>query len=165
MATKKKGAGTPATTALDRAGVPYTLYAYHHDAAATNFGEEAAAKLEVDPRSLFKTLVVVHSGSALAVAVVPVSSHLNLKAMAAALGAKRVAMARPEAAARSSGYVIGGISPIGQRTALPTVVDSSAQDQRTILVSAGRRGLQVQLAPGDLVTVTGGRFAPLILPA
>jgi Cys-tRNA(Pro)/Cys-tRNA(Cys) deacylase len=99
------------------------------------------------------------------VAVVPVSGHLTLKAMATALGVKKVAMARPEAAARSSGYVIGGISPIGQRTALPTVVDSSAQAQSTILVSAGRRGLQVQLTPGDLITVTGGCFAPLVQSA
>lgn len=154
---------TPATTALDAAGIAYTLHPYDHDPANRHFGDEAAAALGVDPLRIFKTLVV-ETGTGrppLAVAVVPVAAQLDLKAMAAALGVKKVDLADPAAAARSSGYLVGGISPIGQKTALPTVIDETAELFDTVYVSAGRRGLQVELAPGDLLRVTGGEFADI----
>ncbi|MGD7707141.1 Cys-tRNA(Pro) deacylase [Microlunatus sp. Y2014] len=161
MAKAKKGSSsTPATQVLTAAAISHTLHPYDHDADATHFGAEAAEKLGVDPATIFKTLVVT-DGSGLAVAVVPVSSQLDLKAMATALGAKKVTMADPQVAARSSGYVVGGISPIGQRTPLPTVIDSSAQRLELIMVSAGRRGLQVQLSPADLAQTTGASYAPI----
>lgn len=156
----KQKSGTPATTALDRAGISYQLHPYDHADDEVHFGEEAAAKLGVDPAVIFKTLVV-DTGSGLAVGVVPVAGQLDLKAMAGALSVKKVAMADPAAATRSSGYVLGGISPIGQRTALPTIVDSSAAGLASVMVSAGRRGLQVRLAPADLVSVTGARYADI----
>lgn len=153
------GGGTPATVALTRAGIAHTLHPYHHDPDATAFGEEAAAALGVDPDRIFKTLVV--DAGRLVVAVVPVSHQLDLKALAAAVGAKRAQLADPAAAARSSGYVVGGISPIGQRTPLPTVLDASALGHATVLVSAGRRGLQVELDPHDLARVTDATVAPV----
>lgn len=156
----KPGAGTPATVALDRAHITYSLHPYQHDPAAVHYGEEAAELLGVDPTTIFKTLVV-DSGTSLTVAVVPVAGQLDLKAMAAVLVVKKVGLADPQVAARSSGYVVGGISPIGQRTPLTTVIDESARDQELIMVSAGRRGLQVRLAPADLSRVTKGRFAPI----
>lgn len=159
MARTKPG-GTPATVALARAGVAFTLHPYHHDDAATHFGEEAAAALGVDPARIFKTLLA-DVGGELVVAVVPVARQLDLKALAAVLGVKRATMADPAAATRSTGYVLGGISPFGQRTPLPTVVDDSVLDHATVLVSAGKRGLQVELAPADLVRVTGALSGPL----
>lgn len=152
--------GTPATVALTRAGIDHTLHPYDHDPAETGFGVEAAARLGVSPDRIFKTLVI-DTGSALAVAVVPVSSRLDLKAMAGALGVKKVALADSGHAARSSGYVIGGISPIGQKTPLTTVIDASAARHHLVMVSAGRRGLQVELRPTDLLRVTAGRYAPI----
>jgi Cys-tRNA(Pro)/Cys-tRNA(Cys) deacylase len=152
--TRSRPGGTPATVALDRAGVPFTLHPYEHDASATHFGEEAAAALGVDPTRIFKTLLA-DVGHELVVAVVPVARQLDLKALAAVLGVKRATMAEPAAAVRSTGYVLGGISPFGQRTRLRTVVDDSALDHASVLVSAGKRGLQVELAPADLVRVTG----------
>lgn len=162
MGTKQTGA-TPATVALTRAGVAHTLHPYAHADGERHFGDEATAALGLDPARVFKTLVADLGGgrSALAVAVVPVAGHLDLKAFATALGAKKAAMADQAAAQRSSGYVLGGISPLGQRTALPTVVDASALDFPTVFVSAGRRGLQVELAPADLVRVTGAQVAPI----
>ena len=153
MARTKPG-GTPATVALTGAGVAFTLHPYHHDDAATHFGEEAALALGVEPTRIFKTLLA-DVGDELVVAVVPVARQLDLKALAAVLGVKRATMADPAAATRSTGYVLGGISPFGQRTRLRTVVDDSALDHPTVLVSAGKRGLQVELAPADLVRVTG----------
>jgi Cys-tRNA(Pro)/Cys-tRNA(Cys) deacylase len=165
----KAAGGTPATVALSRAGVSFTLHPYTHQAETTSFGEEAATALGVDPQRIFKTLVVELSGAEragheLAVAVVPVAQHLDLRALAAALGAKKATMADPGAAARSTGYVLGGISPIGQRTRLPTVLDASANAFETILVSAGKRGLQVELSPQDLVEVTSALVAPIGAP-
>ena len=151
--------GTPATVALSRAGISFTLHPYAHQDDATNFGDEAAAALGLKRTRMFKTLVA-DLGGELVVAVVPVAYRLDLKALAAAVGAKKAAMADPAAAARSSGYVVGGISPIGQRTRLRTVVDASAQDFPTIFVSAGKRGLQVELAPADLAAVTGAISRP-----
>ena len=157
---KKSSGGTPATAALSAAGVPFTLRPYEHHPDAANFGEEAAAALGVEPTRIFKTLVADLAGK-LVVGIVPVAGQLDLKALAGVLGGKKATMADPALAARSSGYVLGGISPIGQRTRLPTVLDSSAEAYPTILVSAGRRGLQVELAVIDLVRLTGATVAPI----
>lgn len=145
-------------TALTQAGMTFTVHPYEHHDDNTNFGDEAVAALGNDPARVFKTLVA-DVGGQLVVAVVPVSRQLDLKALAAVFGTKRATMADPQVAARSSGYVVGGISPIGQRTKLPTVVDASAGDFETVFVSAGRRGLQVELAPADLRTITDARSA------
>lgn len=154
----KKTGGTPATVALNRAGIDSTLHPYEHREDAASFGDEAAAALGIERTRIFKTLIA-DLGDELVVAVVPVAQNLNLKALAAALGAKRAAMADPAAASRSSGYVMGGVSPIGQRTRLRTVLDASAAALPTIYVSAGKRGLQVELVPADLVRVTGAEVA------
>lgn len=155
MAKKKAASiGTPATVELTRLGLSYELHPYAHDAASTAYGDEAAAALGVDPYRIFKTLVVT-TGSTLAVAVLPVGRQLDLKAVATALSTKKVALADPQVAARSSGYVVGGISPIGQRTPLPTLLDRSAEQFTTIYLSAGRRGLQVELSPQDLLAACG----------
>jgi Cys-tRNA(Pro)/Cys-tRNA(Cys) deacylase len=147
---------TPATTALVEAGITFTLHPYEHQDGTTNFGEEAARALGVDETQIFKTLVA-DVGGKLVVAVIPVAQQLDLKALATAFEAKKATLADPTHAARSTGYVVGGISPIGQRSALPTVVDASADDFETIFVSAGRRGLQVELAAADLRAVTQAR--------
>lgn len=160
MAKHKNAAGTPATVALTRAGVAFTLHPYEHHDDTTAYGDEAAAQLGVDRNRIFKTLVA-DVGGQLTVAVVPVAHQLDLKALARACGAKKAEMADPAAAQRSSGYVLGGISPIGQRTALPTVIDASAAGHETVFVSAGRRGLQVELAPADLVGATGAITASI----
>ena len=157
---KRSPGGTPATVALTKAGIDFTLHSYEHHDDATGFGDEAAEALGVPKTRIFKTLVA-DVGGELVVAVVPVAQRLDLKALASAVGTKKAAMADPAAAARSSGYVVGGISAIGQRTPLRTVIDQSATDFETIMVSAGKRGLQVELAPADLARVTGGKFAPI----
>ncbi|MCD5346918.1 Cys-tRNA(Pro) deacylase [Agromyces sp. S2-1-8] len=161
--TKKadaSSAGTPATLALARAGVAFTPLAYEHDPRAAAYGLEAAEKLGIDPGRVFKTLLADVDG-ALAVGIVPVAMQLDLKALAAALGGKRAEMADPRVAERKTGYVVGGISPIGQKTPLPTVLDESAIICETICVSGGRRGLDLELSPDDLLAVTGGRYAPI----
>ncbi|RLV08295.1 Cys-tRNA(Pro) deacylase [Streptomyces griseocarneus] len=159
-AKKQQTGSTPAVVALERAGAPFTVHAYTHDPAAASYGEEAAEALGVDPRQVFKTLVAEVDGT-LTVAVVPVSGSLDLKALATAVGGKRAAMADPAAAERTTGYVRGGISPLGQRKRLPTVLDASAGAYATICVSAGRRGLEVELAPADLVALTDAVVAPI----
>src|SRR5262249_543924 len=136
------------------------LHPYDHDPRAEAYGDEAAAALGVDPRRIFKTLVAMIDGK-LVCAVVPVAGRLDVKALAAAVGGKPGAMAEPAAAARATGYVVGGISPIGQRTALPVVIDASAQEFDTVYVSAGKRGLQVELTPADLAHATHAQFAPI----
>lgn len=146
--------------ALTAAGVAFTQHAYGHDPAAPSYGLEAAAVLGLPPEQVFKTLVV-DTGAGLAVGVVPVAGQLDLKAMAAALGVKRVSLAAPAAAERSSGYVVGGISPVGQKRALPTVVDESAELYDVVYVSGGRRGLDLGLSPADLVRVTGAAVADI----
>ncbi|MEV7179928.1 Cys-tRNA(Pro) deacylase [Kitasatospora sp. NPDC093679] len=158
--TKKGGQGTPATVALEAAGVAYTVHAYDHDPAAASYGGEAAEVLGIPAGRVFKTLVADVDGT-LTVGIVPVSGQLDLKALAAAVGGKRAGMADPAAAERSSGYVLGGISPLGQRRPLRTVLDDSALGHSTVFVSAGRRGLEVELAPADLVSLTGARTAPI----
>ncbi|MFE5165750.1 Cys-tRNA(Pro) deacylase [Streptomyces sp. NPDC056697] len=158
--TKKTSAGTPATTALTAAGTEFTLHSYEHDPAAPSYGEEAAQALGVEPDRVFKTLVA-SVDDRLTVAIVPVSATLDLKALASAVGGKRATMADPAAAERTTGYVRGGISPLGQRKRLPTALDESATGYETICVSAGRRGLEVELAPGDLASLTDAVLAPI----
>ncbi|MFJ2029391.1 Cys-tRNA(Pro) deacylase [Streptosporangium sp. NPDC087985] len=156
----KGGQGTPATVALTQAAVEFTLHPYEHDAGAQAYGEEAADALGVPYGQIFKTLVAEVEGG-LAVAVVPVSGKLDLKAFAAALGSKRAAMADAAKVERITGYVVGGISPLGQRRRLPTVIDASALDFATIYFSAGRRGLQIETAPAELVRLTQAVTAPI----
>jgi len=157
MAGKRAG-GTRAVQALQRAGVAHTLHPYEHDPRAESYGLEAAEVLGVDPARVFKTLLADADGR-LVVAVVPVSGRLDLKALARAVVARRATMADPAAAERATGYVVGGISPLGQRRRHPTVVDASARAHDTVLVSAGRRGLDVELAPADLVSLTSATTA------
>jgi Cys-tRNA(Pro)/Cys-tRNA(Cys) deacylase len=155
--------GTPATALLTRAGVAFTLHPYEHDPRAQGYGDEAAAALGVVPGRLFKTLIATMDG-ALICGVVPVAGRLDLKALAAALGGKRAELADPAAAVRATGYVIGGISPLGQRSRLDVVLDSSAMQFATVFVSAGRRGLQVELTPTDLLRLAPAVLAPIASP-
>ncbi|MFJ8080567.1 Cys-tRNA(Pro) deacylase [Streptomyces sp. NPDC096205] len=157
---KQQPGGTPATVALTAAGVDYTVHSYDHDPSHPSYGEEAAEAMGVSPDRVFKTLVADVDGT-LTVAVVPVAGSLDLKALASAVGGKKAAMADPVLAERTTGYVRGGISPLGQRKKLPTVLDASASAHATICVSAGRRGLEVELAPGDLASLTGAVLAPV----
>lgn len=143
---------------LAKLGIAFTLHPYDHDPRSDSYGEEAANALGVEPARIFKTLVATVDGR-LACAVVPVAGRLDLKALAAALGGKRAALAEPAAAARATGYVVGGISPIGQKGRLPVVIDRSAADFPTVYVSAGRRGLQAELAPDDLVRAASATLA------
>lgn len=145
-----KSKGTPATVALGKAGVEFTLHPYEHDANGQAYGEEAADALGVPYERIFKTLVAEVEGG-LAVAVVPVAGKLDLKAFAAALKGKRAAMAEAAKVERVTGYVVGGISPLGQRKQLPTVVDASALEFETIYFSAGKRGLQIETSPKNLI--------------
>ena len=152
MARKPSG-GTPATVALARAGIEFRLHEYAHDPRAESYGLEAADALGLDPARVFKTLMATVDGR-LATAVVPVSGQLDLKALARALGASRATMADVVVAERATGYVAGGISPVGQRRPHPTVLDSTALDHPSVFVSAGRRGLDLEIAPADLVRIT-----------
>ena len=159
MAKHSKG-GTAATAALTRTGIPFTLRSYEHDPTAASYGLEAAEALGVEPERVLKTLLAEVDGN-LVVGIVPVAGQLDLKALAAAVGGKRAAMADPAKAERATGYVVGGISPVGQRRALPTVLDESAVGFATVLVSGGKRGLDIELAPADLVRVVGATVAPI----
>jgi Cys-tRNA(Pro)/Cys-tRNA(Cys) deacylase len=152
---------TPAIRAVERAGVPFEVLGYTHDPGAASYGREAAEALGLAPAHVFKTLVVQADAGRLAVALVPVDASLDLKAMADALGAKRVALADAAAAERATGYVVGGISPLGQRKALPTVVDASAAALPRMYVSAGRRGVELAIAPADLVRLCRATTAPV----
>ncbi len=154
------GAPTPAIAALTKAKIPYTLRPYDHDARTTAYGDEVVAALGQDPARVFKTLVASVEGT-LVVGVVPVAARLDLKALAAAAGGKKAAMAAVAEAERSSGYVAGGISPIGQRKPLKTILDVTAGNFSTIFVSAGRRGLQVEITATDLLAVSGGFLAAI----
>jgi len=160
---QQQSGGTPATVALTAAGVDYTVHAYDHDPGHPSYGEEAAEAMGVSPDRVFKTLVADVDG-ALTVAVVPVAGSLDLKALASAVGGKRAAMADPVLAERTTGYVRGGISPLGQRRKLRTVLDDSATKHTTICVSAGRRGLEIELSPTDLTTQTAALLAPIARP-
>ncbi|MET0863180.1 MAG: Cys-tRNA(Pro) deacylase [Nakamurella sp.] len=153
-------APTPAIAALIRSQVQHTLHPYHHDPNTTAFGDEVVQALGVDPDRVFKTLVAAVDGN-LVVGIVPVSGQLDLKALATAAGGKKAQLAKVADAERSSGYVAGGISPLGQRKSLPTVIDETAELFPTIMVSAGKRGLQVELAPADLITLCGATVADI----
>lgn len=162
MVKAARGGGTPAVRALTAAGLPHRLHEYRHDPGAASYGLEAAQALGVAPSRVYKTLVVqVEGAAALAVGVVPVDRQLDLKAMAVAIGAKRVQLAPPPTAERATGYVVGGISPIGQRKPLRTVIDETAAGQESVFVSGGRRGFDIELAPADLAAITGAVFAPV----
>lgn len=156
---RSKG-GTPATVALERAGVPFVVRSYEHDPTAPSYGLEAAQALGVPPERVFKTLLV-DTAQGLGVGIVPVDRQLDLKAVAAALGVKKATMADPAVAERATGYVVGGISPLGQRRALPTVLDATARTFPTVLVSGGKRGFDLELSPADLATMTRAILADI----
>ena len=162
MARRRQAAGgTPATAALAAAGIAFTPVEYIHHDDSTDFGAEAARETGLDPAVIFKTLVVTTGPRQLAVGIVPVAGRLDLKAIATSLGAKKAELADPKVAERSSGYVVGGLSPIGQRTPLPTVIDASAEALDVMYVSGGKRGLQLGIAPADLAAATHATFAPI----
>lgn len=163
MAKHKHGAGGPtrAIEALEAAGVDFEVREYEHSARARSFGEEAAAQTGADPSQLFKTLMVRLDTGEFVVGVVPVDHRLSMKAIARAAGAKSAEMADPAVAQRRTGYVVGGISPLGQTTRHRTFLDDSALDHETIMVSGGKRGLQVEVSPLDLAEVTGAEAADL----
>ncbi|MCO1580138.1 Cys-tRNA(Pro) deacylase [Crossiella sp. SN42] len=154
------GRGTPATALLAKQRIAHTLHSYDHDPRHDSYGLEAAEALGLAPERVFKTLVAEVDG-ALAVGVVPVTAQLDLKALAAALGGKKAKMAVVADAERATGYVAGGISPLGQKKRLPLVLDDSANGFETIFCSAGRRGLEVELSPADLATLTKAVLAPI----
>jgi len=150
---------TPAVEAARAAGIAFEIVEYEHEPASTTYGIEAAERLGLDPARVFKTLVVRLDGGRLAVGVVPVAAQLDLKAVAAVLGARRAEMALPADAQRATGYVVGGISPLGQRRRLPLALDASALDHERVYVSAGRRGLEIALDPHDLARLTDAAVA------
>jgi Cys-tRNA(Pro)/Cys-tRNA(Cys) deacylase len=152
--------GTPATNLLTSKGVVFKAHEYSHDPNSTSFGLEAAEKLGVDPNRVFKTLIA-NVDESFAVAIVPVNQQVSLKSLARTLGAKRAVMADPAAAARLTGYVVGGISPLGQKRLLSTVMDQSANEFETILVSGGRRGFDIELSPQDLAQLLSAVFAEI----
>lgn len=156
------GRGTPATALLVRRGIAHQVHSYPHDDRETGYGPEAARAMGQDPDRVFKTLVALVDGT-MTVGIVPVSAQLDLKALAAAVAGKRATMADVADAERITGYVAGGISPLGQRRRLPTVLDSSAGGFRTVYCSGGRRGLEIELAPEDLVSLTGATVATIAL--
>ena len=155
-----KQPGTPATLALTKAGIPFTSHVYAHDPGAASYGLEAAAALGLPEEQVFKTLMAEVDGRPV-IAIVPVSSMVDLKSLAAAAGGRRAQMADPDVAQRITGYVVGGISPIGQRKPSPTYVDASASTLATMYVSGGRRGFDIGIAPADLLRATGGTLAPI----
>ena len=154
---------TPAVKAARKARIRIEIHEYPHDPGNTHYGLEAAEALGLDPARVFKTLLVALNGDPrrLAVGIVPVTGQLDLKAIATVCGAKRAAMADPAEAQRATGYLVGGISPLGQKKRLPTVLDDSAEAFDTIFVSGGRRGLDIELSPGDLLRLCAGRLAPI----
>ncbi|MDW6001546.1 Cys-tRNA(Pro) deacylase [Vibrio mangrovi] len=156
---------TPAIRLAKKKKVAHTIHQYEHDPNHTSFGLEAAEVLGQDPKKVFKTLLFSLNGEpkALAVAIIPVDQKLNLKLAAKAAGVKKAEMANPEIAQKTTGYVVGGISPLGQKKALPTFIHTSAQSQEMICVSAGKRGLEIELAPQDLANLTRAKFLPLCL--
>ncbi len=152
---------TPAIKAAIKAKISYTVHHYQHDPAAGSYGREAAEKLGIAAERVFKTLVVELDEKTLAVAIIPVSGSLSMKQLARAAGAKKAAMAEKAAVERATGYVLGGVSPLGQKKRLPTFIDGSATSFPTIFVSAGRRGLEIELKAADLATLTGAAFVEI----
>ena len=152
--------GTPATKLLKSAGIEFKELEYSHDPNSTSFGLEAAEKLGVDPNRVFKTLIA-NVDENFAVAIVPVNQQVSLKSLSRSLGAKRATMADPTQAARLTGYVVGGISPLGQKRPLTTVIDESAKQFETILVSGGQRGFDIELSPTDLADLLSAIFAEI----
>ncbi|MDR1790550.1 MAG: Cys-tRNA(Pro) deacylase [Propionibacteriaceae bacterium] len=158
---KKGGGGTPALQTLDAAGVPYQIHEYAHDPRSTvGFGLESANVLGIEPERNFKTLMVDVDGE-LAVGCVPASGRLDLKAFAKSLGGKKAELADPALAERATGYIVGGISPLGQKRPAPTVIDETVELYDTVFVSGGRRGLTIELAPADLLRLTGAQVADI----
>ncbi|NUP47507.1 MAG: Cys-tRNA(Pro) deacylase [Catenulispora sp.] len=157
---RQASGGTPATAVLAKEGVEFAVHTYDHDPSAASYGKEAADAMGVDPERVFKTLVADVDGT-LTVAVVPVAGTLDLKALAGAVGGKKAAMADPAAVTRTTGYVLGGVSPLGQRKQLPTVLDETALLFDTMFCSAGKRGMEIELAPAELVRLTGAITAPI----
>lgn len=151
---------TPAILAANRAGIRYVVHEYSHDPATSSYGIEAAEALGLDPAQVLKTLIASVDGR-MVVALVPVERSLNLKALAAAVGGKRAVMADARVAERATGYVVGGISPLGQKRALPTVVDETALAWERVFVSGGRRGLEIEIAPGDLIRLLNAEIASI----
>lgn len=152
---------TPAITIAEKSGIAYHIHDYQHDPASSSYGLEAAEKLALPAAQVFKTLVAALDTGELVVAILPVAARLNMKRLARALGAKKAVMAEAVKVERSSGYVLGGVSPLGQKKSLLTVLDDSASGWPTIFVSAGRRGLEIELAPADLEKLTRATLAPI----
>lgn len=154
------GKGTPATATLIKHDIEHRLHSYPHDPARESYGGEAVEALGLDPARVFKTLVAEVDGT-LAVGIVPMTGQLDMKALAAAAGGKKAAMATADTSRRATGYVLGGISPLGQRSKLATFIDDSATGHGTVFCSAGRRGLEIELAPADLIQLTNATLAPI----
>lgn len=152
---------TPGIKALEGAGVTHRIHQYQHNQSAESWGEEAAEKLGIDPARVFKTLVMTLDTQELVVALVPVNSRLSLKALAREAGSKKAGMANPQVVERSTGYILGGVCALGQKKTLRTFLDDSVSQFSTIYISAGRRGLEIELAPDDLLALCRGRLAPL----
>lgn len=152
---------TPAINVAKKSKIEYQVHKYVHDPKHASYGLEAAEALELDPERVFKTLVAELDDGSLTVGIVPVSNQLNMKQLAKAAGRKKAAMAEASRVEKSTGYVLGGVSPLGQKKRLPTIIDKSANAHKTIFVSAGRRGLEIELSPEDLRSLTSGTFASI----
>lgn len=153
---------TPAINAAKKAGIAYNIHEYQHDPAASSYGKEAAEALQVEAEQIFKTLLIACSATKqLVVAIIPVSHQLNLKSVAKVFSFKKVTMADPAKAEASTGYILGGISPLGQKKRLPCVIDASVSGFKTVFVSAGRRGLEIELSPQDLIKMTQAKVAEI----
>ncbi len=164
MSGSHRHSATPATVFLQAAGAHFTLHAFDHDPADRNYGAVAATALGIDPDQVFKTLLAKVDGLAtpgLVVGIVPVSGQMSLRELAVAVGAKRAEMCDPAVAERITGYVVGGISPFGQKRLLPTVIDETCQLYDTVFVSGGKRGLDIEIAPDDLIRVLAATVAPI----
>jgi Cys-tRNA(Pro)/Cys-tRNA(Cys) deacylase len=149
---------TPAINSATKANIDYTVHQYDHDSGNTSYGMEAAEKLAVVPERVFKTLVVKLDAAQLVVAILPVNSMLSMKSVAKACGGRKAEMADKVEVQRSTGYILGGVSPLGQKKPLKTIIDTTSQDYPTIYVSGGRRGLEIELNAQDLQTITGAVF-------
>lgn len=152
---------TPAINTVKKLHIPYVVHRYTHDPNHKSFGIEAAEKLGLSPEQIFKTLLIMIDNSTLVVAIIPVERQLNMKLLAKVVGAKKATMANKSDVQKSTGYILGGVSPIGQKKKLPTLLHKTARDLERVYVSAGKRGLEIELSPQDLIKVTGGAFADL----